>query len=125
MRVVTSPNPKGGVTYLYDDATQSYALASQVNALTHVQGETLDALKEGVAVFGADGRMKLFNPAFADFGASTRPSCAPARISTRSRARCPPLCRKPELFDDLRGDDRRSPRRIAKAGRRGSSATTA
>ena len=47
LRVVTSPNPKGGVTYLYDDATQSYALASQVNALTHVQGETLDALKEG------------------------------------------------------------------------------
>ncbi len=34
--------------------------------LTHVQGETLDALKEGVAVFGADGRMKLFNPVFAE-----------------------------------------------------------
>ena len=66
LRVVTSPNPKGGVTYLYDDATQSYALASQVNTLTHVQGETLDALKEGVAAFGADGRMKLFNPAFAE-----------------------------------------------------------
>src|SRR5258708_9284484 len=66
LRVVTSPNPKGGLTYLYDDATQSYALASQVNALTHVQGETLDALKEGVAVFGADGRMKLFNPVFAE-----------------------------------------------------------
>ena len=30
-----------------------------------MQGETLDALKEGVAVFGADGRMKLINPAFA------------------------------------------------------------
>ena len=74
LRVVTSPNPKGGVTYLYDDATQSYALASQVTALTHVQGETLDALKEGVAAFGADGRMKLFNPAFADFGKSIRRS---------------------------------------------------
>ena len=65
LRVVTSPNPKGGVTYLYDDATQSYALASQVTAMTRVQDETLDALKEGVAVFGADGRMKLINPAFA------------------------------------------------------------
>ena len=63
--MVASPNPQGGVTYLFDDATQSYALASQVNALTRVQGETLDALKEGVAVFGADGRMKLTNPAFA------------------------------------------------------------
>ena len=66
LRVVTSPNPQGGVTYLYDDATQNFALASQVSSLTHVQGETLDALKEGVAVFGADGRMKLFNPVFAD-----------------------------------------------------------
>ncbi|MGO9744086.1 MAG: ATP-binding protein [Roseiarcus sp.] len=65
LRVVMSPNPQGGVTYLYDDATQNYALASQVNALTRVQGETLDALKEGVAVFGADGRMKLINPTFA------------------------------------------------------------
>ena len=65
LRVVASPNPQGGVTYLFDDATQSFALASQLNALTRVQGETLDALKEGVAVFGADGRMKLINPAFA------------------------------------------------------------
>lgn len=65
LRVVASPNPQGGVTYLFDDATQSFALASQLNAFTRVQGETLDALKEGVAVFGADGRMKLINPAFA------------------------------------------------------------
>ncbi len=65
LRVVASPNPQGGVTYLFDDATQSFALASQLNALTRVQGETLDALREGVAVFGADGRLKLVNPAFA------------------------------------------------------------
>ena len=64
LRVVASPNSQGGVTYLYDDATQSYTLASQVHTLTHVQGETLEALKEGVAVFGADGRMKLVNKTF-------------------------------------------------------------
>ena len=66
LRVVTNPNPQGGVTYLYDDATQSFTLESRVHAMTRAQGETLDALKEGVAVFGADGRMNLFNPAFAD-----------------------------------------------------------
>ena len=65
MRVVASPNPQGGVTYLFDDVTERFALESQFNALTRVQGETLDALKEGVAVFGADGRLKLINPAFA------------------------------------------------------------
>ena len=102
LRVVTSPNPKGGVTYLYDDATQSYALASQVNVLTHVQGETLEALKEGVAAFGADGRMKLFNPAFAELWRFD-----PAALRNRphidevARA-CKPLCLDPALFDDLR-----------------------
>ena len=101
LRVVTSPNPKGGVTYLYDDATQSYALASQVNALTHVQGETLDVLKEGVAAFGADGRMKLFNPAFAELW-RIDPAVLRARPHIDEIARaCKPLCRKPELFDDL------------------------
>ncbi|PWL04630.1 alkaline phosphatase, partial [Candidatus Liberibacter asiaticus] len=29
-----------------------------------VQGETIDHLSEGVAVFGPDGRIKLSNPAF-------------------------------------------------------------
>ena len=101
LRVVTSPNPKGGVTYLYDDATQSYALASQVNALTHVQGETLDALKEGVAAFGADGRMKLFNPAFAELWRFD-PAVLRDRPHIDEIARaCKPLCREPELFDEL------------------------
>ena len=95
LRVVASPNPQGGVTYLFDDATQSYALASQVNALTRVQGETLDALKEGVAVFGADGRMKLINPGLRR-DVALRPRSAPpsGRISTKSRAiarRCSPM----------------------------------
>ncbi|HLW90330.1 MAG TPA: PAS-domain containing protein, partial [Roseiarcus sp.] len=64
MRAVTSPNPQGGVTYLFDDVTQRFNLESQFNALIRVQGETLDTLKEGVAVFGTDGRLKLSNPAF-------------------------------------------------------------
>jgi signal transduction histidine kinase len=65
LRAVISPNPQGGVTYLFDDVTERYRLASQFNASMRVQSETLDALKEGVAVFGSDGRLKLFNPAFA------------------------------------------------------------
>lgn len=65
LRVVITPNPQGGVTYLFDDVTERFHLQSQFNALTRVQGETLDTLKEGVAVFGTDGRLKFFNPAFA------------------------------------------------------------
>jgi len=66
LRVVTNPNPQGGVTYLFDDVSERFELASQVNSLTQVQGETLNTLKEGVAVFGSDGRLKLHNRAFAD-----------------------------------------------------------
>ena len=33
--------------------------------MARMQGETLDNLKEGVAVFGSDGRLRLHNPAFA------------------------------------------------------------
>ena len=65
LRVVVTPNPQGGVTYLFDDVTERFHLQSQFNALSRVQSETLDTLKEGVAVFGTDGRLKFFNPAFA------------------------------------------------------------
>ncbi len=66
LRVVTNPNLKGGVIYLFDNVTERYHLESRFNAMIRVQGETLDTLKEAVAVFGTDGRLKLFNPAFAD-----------------------------------------------------------
>lgn len=66
LRVVINPNPQGGVTYLFDDVSERFELESQVNSLTRVQGETLDTLKEGVAVFGSDGRLKLHNRAFVE-----------------------------------------------------------
>jgi signal transduction histidine kinase len=63
--VVTTPNPEGGVTYLFDDVTESLELARQYDGLINVQRETLDNLAEAVAVFGSNGRARLFNPAFA------------------------------------------------------------
>ncbi len=102
LRVVTSPNPKGGLTYLYDDATQSFALASQVNALTHVQGETLDALKEGVAVFGANGRMKLFNPVFAETWRVDSLTLRERPHIDEIAGGCRALCVDPALWDGLR-----------------------
>jgi signal transduction histidine kinase len=64
LRVVMNPNPQGGVTYLFDDVSERVQLESKVTAITRVQSETLDTLKEGVAVFGTDGRLKLSNRAF-------------------------------------------------------------
>lgn len=66
LRVVLNPNPQGGVTYLFDDVSERFRLESRYNALMRMQGETLDSLREGVAVFGSDGRLRLSNPAFSD-----------------------------------------------------------
>jgi signal transduction histidine kinase len=65
LSVVTTPNPEGGVTYLFDDVTESLDLARRFDGLIRVQRETLDNLAEAVAVFGSNGRAELFNPAFA------------------------------------------------------------
>jgi signal transduction histidine kinase len=65
LSVVTTPNPEGGVTYLFDDVTESLDLARRFDRLIRVQRETLDSLAEGVAVFGSNGKAQLFNPAFA------------------------------------------------------------
>lgn len=65
IHVVADQSPDGGVTYLYEDVTERLQLESRYNALIQVQKETLDHLREGVAVFASNGRLKLFNPAFA------------------------------------------------------------
>ncbi|MFM9942809.1 MAG: ATP-binding protein [Hyphomicrobiaceae bacterium] len=64
LHVTIESRPDGGVTHHYDDVTEKLALESRYNALISVQRETLDHLKEAVAVFGTDGRLKLSNSAF-------------------------------------------------------------
>lgn len=63
LHMTIEPRPDGGVTHFYDDVSERLALESRHNALMDVQRETLDHLKEGVAVFGMDGRLKLRNSA--------------------------------------------------------------
>nr|WP_274423495.1 PAS domain-containing sensor histidine kinase [Chelativorans sp. YIM 93263] len=64
LRVIASPQPKGGVTWVFENLTEKIDLESRYNAVVQVQGETLDNLAEGVVVFGPDGRLRLSNPAF-------------------------------------------------------------
>ena len=65
LRVVTTPDPEGGLMYLFDDVTERLDLERRYDSLIKVQTETLDNLAEAVAVFASDGRLRLFNPAFA------------------------------------------------------------
>ncbi len=64
LRVVRQPHPLGGLFCLYSDITDELKLKAQYNALIGVQQATLDKLKDAVAVFGSDGRLRLHNEAF-------------------------------------------------------------
>ncbi len=63
LHVIAEKQPDAGVTYLFDDVSEKLELESRFNELLKVQGQTLDQLNEGVAVFATDGRLKLFNSA--------------------------------------------------------------
>lgn len=66
LRMVAMPSADGGMTYIYENVTEQLSLESRLKALLQLQGETLDHLTEAVAVFGTDGRLRLFNPVFAN-----------------------------------------------------------
>jgi signal transduction histidine kinase len=67
LRVVSQPHPQGGIVMLFSDITPELRLKTQFNQLIQVQQATLDKLTDAVAVFGADGRLKLHNEAFETF----------------------------------------------------------
>ena len=83
--------------------TERFHLESQFNALTRVQGETLDTLKEGVAVFGTDGRLKLFNPAFAQLWNLDTKTLADRPHIDRVAALCAALYPDETAWTELRG----------------------
>ena len=64
LQLTISPHPFGGLIYVYDDVSDRLALERSYNTLAQVQRATLDNLFEAIAVFGGDGRLKLYNPAF-------------------------------------------------------------
>ncbi|WP_203565938.1 sensor histidine kinase [Aurantimonas aggregata] len=66
LRVIATPQPRGGATWVFEDITEKLELESQVKATVRLQRETIDYLREAVAVFGSDGRLRLSNPAFAE-----------------------------------------------------------
>lgn len=102
LRVVTTPNTEGGVIYLIDDVTERLDLARRYDTLHNVQRETLDNLAESIAVFASDGRLGLFNPAFAKtWRLSPEQLDQHPHIEAIQRA-CVPLCDDPTAWDAMR-----------------------
>ena len=64
LRVIGQPRPDGGLLLVFEDRTEQLRLASARDTLVRVQQATLDNLYEAVAVFGADGRLQLWNRRF-------------------------------------------------------------
>lgn len=65
LRSLVVPHPLGGLLMTFEDVTSGLELESSYNTLMAVQRETLDGLTEGVAVYGSNGRLALWNPAYA------------------------------------------------------------
>ena len=66
VEVIAEPQPGEGVIYLFEDITEQLRLEARYREVLQVQEETLDNLHEAVAVFGTDGRLRLFNRGFAE-----------------------------------------------------------
>lgn len=103
LRVITAPNGDGGAIWLFENETEKYELKSQFTALTQVRAATLDALREGVAVFGSNGRLQLVNPAF---GSLWQLSADEVKIGTHVKDITAPirdLARDRRVIDQLVG----------------------
>ena len=64
LQVTRQRHPMGGLLLLFKDITGELDLQTRFNALIKTQSSTLDSLRQAVAVFGSDGRLKLSNKAF-------------------------------------------------------------
>ncbi|MDX5360556.1 MAG: PAS-domain containing protein [Alphaproteobacteria bacterium] len=65
LRVTARPHPLGGLMFVYEDVTDQLTLERNYRALAGIYSASIETLSEAVAVFGTDGRLRLFNPAFA------------------------------------------------------------
>ncbi len=63
--VKARPYALGGVYYVFRDISEHIRLKASFALLAQIQRATLDAVEDGMAIFGPDGRLKMHNNAFA------------------------------------------------------------
>jgi signal transduction histidine kinase len=103
LRVVRQPHPMGGMLLLFADITGELRLKAQYNNLIQVQQATLDKLNDAVAVFGADGGLRLHNDAFVSFwGLSASDIQGPTDFSDVVRL-CTPRLHDRIFWSELKG----------------------
>ncbi len=105
LRTVRNPHPFGGLLFFYEDVSDRLELERSRNTLEAVQRATLDNLSQGVAVYGGDGRLKLFNRSYAElWNLSADALDAQPHLSDFAHAACPLMVSgedPPETEEDL------------------------
>lgn len=70
LRVTGQPHPGGALAFLVEDVTGEVALRRRFRLELNLGQSVLDAMEEGAAVFGADGRLMATNAAYTDLWGS-------------------------------------------------------
>ncbi|WP_183840411.1 sensor histidine kinase [Rhizobium etli] len=96
LRVFATAHPQGGATWVFENLTEQVDLETRYNTLVKVQGETIDHLSEGVAVFGPDGRIRLSNPAFRALWGITEAEAKPGTHIRALGEACAPSYDRPD-----------------------------
>lgn len=65
-RRVRAQYPMGGLLFAFEDVTDRLATRRAYNDLVSTQKEILDNLSAGIAIFAANGRLRLYNKEFAN-----------------------------------------------------------
>ncbi|MBS0471284.1 MAG: PAS-domain containing protein [Proteobacteria bacterium] len=65
VRVRAWPRRLGGVVYVAEDVSERVRSAAETKTQEIYRRATLDTIPDGLAVFGADGRLAMYNTAFA------------------------------------------------------------
>lgn len=116
LRIAGQPHPFGGLLYLYEDMTEQLSMERRYNDLFNVQRSTLDHLHEGVAFFGTDGRLKLWNLAFADLWGLETPQLEGEPHFEKVALLCAALGGDTDDWDKVRGQVTGAAERIEISG---------
>jgi signal transduction histidine kinase len=103
LRIARQPHPSGGMLLIFSDITNEVALKAQYEVLLQTQRAALDKLHEGIAVFGLDGRLKLFNAAFATMWKLEPGALEQEASFDRVMELCQPLFHERAVWGQVRG----------------------
>ena len=102
LRVVSEQPRSGEVSVLYEDVSEKIQLESRYNELIGVQRETIDNMHEGLALFGTDGCLKLYNPTFTRFWQLDEDFLETRPHVVEVFQQCAQLMPQPEMWNEVK-----------------------